>query len=64
MPAERGTAFGWYHVISGLVAVPAGLGFGVLWAAAGARTAFAVAAAVAGLAATALEPLPGERAAA
>lgn len=30
-PSERGTAFGWYHLIIGVTAIPAGLVFGVLW---------------------------------
>ena len=28
---ERGTAFGWYHLILGLTAIPAGLVFGGIW---------------------------------
>jgi MFS family permease len=28
---ERGTAFGWYHMILGLTAVPAGAVFGAIW---------------------------------
>lgn len=28
---ERGTAFGWYHLMVGLAAIPAGLTFGGLW---------------------------------
>ncbi len=30
-PAERGTAFGWYHLALGLAAIPAGVLFGSLW---------------------------------
>ncbi|MBP6057893.1 MAG: MFS transporter [Nitrosomonas sp.] len=30
-PDERGTAFGWYHLVSGIAAIPAGLLFGVIW---------------------------------
>jgi len=28
---ERGTAFGWYNMIVGLAAIPAGVLFGVIW---------------------------------
>lgn len=38
---DRGTAFGWYNMIVGLAAIPAGLLFGVIWSQAGAGTAFA-----------------------
>ncbi len=30
-PDERGTAFGWYYLVSGIAAIPAGLLFGVIW---------------------------------
>lgn len=30
-PSEQGTAFGWYHLMVGLAAIPAGLLFGVVW---------------------------------
>ena len=40
----RGTAFGWYHLVSGLAALPAGLGFGAVWERFGAPTAFLTAA--------------------
>lgn len=46
LPNERGTAFGWYYLISGLAAIPAGVLFGVAWHYFGARTAFAYAAAL------------------
>lgn len=36
----RGAAFGWYHMIVGLAAVPAGLLLGTLWSVAGPKTAF------------------------
>lgn len=49
--AERGTAFGWYHLAVGLAAIPAGLMFGLIWQGLGAGTAFSAAAAVAALAA-------------
>ena len=38
--AERGTAFGWYHLAVGLSAIPAGLLFGSLWHYRGANSAF------------------------
>jgi MFS family permease len=50
-PAERGTAFGWYNLVAGLAAIPAGLLFGTLWQYAGAAVAFNAAAAVAAVAA-------------
>jgi MFS family permease len=50
---ERGTAFGWYNLVTGLAAIPGGLAFGLLWQAAGAGCAFLAAAAIA-LAAAAL----------
>ncbi|QOJ22380.1 MAG: MFS transporter [Gammaproteobacteria bacterium] len=39
-PDERGTAFGWYHLVSGIAAIPAGLLFGVIWQVYSAATAF------------------------
>lgn len=36
----RGTAYGWYHLMVGIAAVPAGLLFGSLWHALGAEAAF------------------------
>lgn len=39
-PDERGTAFGWYHLVSGIAAIPAGLLFGVVWQVYGAAAAF------------------------
>ena len=39
-PDERGTAFGWYHLVSGIAAIPAGLLFGVIWHVFGAAAAF------------------------
>jgi len=38
--AERGTAFGWFYMIVGLSAIPAGLLLGGLWALWGANAAF------------------------
>jgi MFS family permease len=49
-PAERGTAFGWYHMLVGLAAIPAGVLLGGLWTVWGASIAFL---ASAGIAATA-----------
>ncbi len=40
---ERGTAYGWYHLISGLTAVIAGVGFGAIWDLWKAATAFTLA---------------------
>lgn len=31
LPLERGTAFGWYHLMVGIAAIPAGLLFGSIW---------------------------------
>ncbi|HNO19595.1 MAG TPA: MFS transporter [Nitrosomonas sp.] len=42
-PKERGTAFGWYHLMTGLAAIPAGLLFGSLWQGYSAALAFVVA---------------------
>jgi MFS family permease len=39
-PAERGTAFGWFHMIVGLAAIPAGVLLGGLWLLFGADAAF------------------------
>jgi MFS family permease len=50
---ERGTAFGWFHMLVGMSAIPAGVLLGGLWAYFDAKTAFLVSAAVA-LAASAL----------
>ena len=50
-PAERGTAFGWFHMLVGLAAIPAGLLLGGLWSAYAAKTAFLVSAALAAAAA-------------
>ena len=40
LPDERGTAFGWYHLVSGIAAIPAGLLFGTIWYLFGAAAAF------------------------
>lgn len=42
-PDERGTAFGWYHLFSGIAAIPAGLLFGVIWHVYSAAAAFMLA---------------------
>ena len=47
-PAERGTAFGWFHMIVGLAAIPGGLLLGGLWQAYWAQTPFLISAALAG----------------
>ena len=49
--SQRGTAFGLYHMTSGLAALPGALLFGVLWQSLGAATAFVVAAVIATLSA-------------
>ncbi len=41
-PNEHGTAFGWYHMIAGLAAIPAGLLLGGLWSMFGVQIAFTV----------------------
>ncbi len=48
---ERGTAFGLYHLTSGVLVLPGAVIFGSLWQAFGSPTAFAAAAAITGLAA-------------
>src|SRR5258708_25907469 len=49
-PAEQGTAFGWYYLILGLAAIPAGLLFGAVWQFQSAAMAFFLAAVVAAVA--------------
>ncbi len=49
-PSERGTAFGWFHTLVGLAAIPAGLFLGLLWSAYGVRTAFLASAAITAIA--------------
>lgn len=58
IPGERGTAFGWFNLVSGLALLPASLLFGGLMQGFGAQAAFAVAAAFALLAAVLLAVLP------
>jgi len=48
---ERGTAFGLYHLTSGVLVLPGAVLFGSLWQALGSSTAFAAAAGITGLAA-------------
>ena len=50
-PAERGTAYGWYNMMLGLTAIPAGVLFGGVWQWFGAPYAFLLAGAVAAIAA-------------
>ena len=52
--ADRGTAFGWFTMISGLGAIPAGLLFGLLWQNSSSSVAFASFGVVAILSATLL----------
>jgi len=59
-PAAQGaTAFGLYHLTTGLAALPGALLFGVLWEGFGARAAFAAAALLTALAASALVAIAG-----
>jgi MFS family permease len=52
VPAQRlGTAFGWFHLVTGLMLVPASVGFGLVWEGFGAAAAFAVSGAIAAAAA-------------
>ena len=59
---ERGTAFGWFNLVTGLALLPASLLFGGLMQAYGAPAAFALAAAFALLAALVLAVMPLEQA--
>lgn len=59
--AERGSAFGLYHLVVGLAALPASVLFGLLWSWAGPRFAFIIGAAFAGVAALAFALLVPER---
>ncbi len=52
--ARRGAAFGWYNLALGLGALPASIIFGAIWDRAGAPTAFAFGAAMAGAATAAI----------
>ncbi len=46
-PERRGTAFGWFHLVTGISALPASVLFGVLYKWRGAPTAFGVSATLA-----------------
>ncbi|PTR07164.1 nitrate/nitrite transporter NarK [Nitrosospira sp. Nsp5] len=50
-PRERGTAFGWYHLMEGIAAIPAGLLFGSIWQFQSAEMAFVFAGGLAAFAA-------------
>ncbi len=52
--SQRGTAFGLYHMTTGLAALPGAVLFGVLWQGLGATTAFIAAAGIAALSALVL----------
>ncbi len=53
-PERRGTAFGWFHLVVGICALPASVIFGFLWKGFGAPAAFGVSAGLALLAAAIL----------
>ena len=50
-PRERGTAFGWYHLMIGIAAIPAGLLFGSIWQFQSSQVAFIFAGGLAAFAA-------------
>jgi len=52
--SSRGRAFGWMTGLTGFAALPASVGFGLLWEHAGSKTAFLTGAAIAGIAAAGL----------
>jgi len=58
---RRGAAFGWYYLAIGIGALPASIGFGILWDRYGSPTAFSVGATLAVLAALGLLLLPGRQ---
>jgi len=58
---RRGAAFGWYYLAIGIGALPASIGFGILWDRYGSPTAFSVGAILAVLAAVGLLLLPGRQ---
>ncbi len=53
-PERRGTAFGWFHLVTGICTLPASVIFGFLWKEFGAPAAFGVSAGLALLAAAIL----------
>jgi len=53
-PERRGTAFGWFHLVTGICTLPASVIFGFLWKEFGAPAAFGVSACLALLAAAIL----------
>jgi MFS family permease len=53
-PHRLGTAFGWFHLVTGLGLVPASAGFGWLWERFGVQAAFGASGAIAAAAAVAL----------
>jgi MFS family permease len=57
-PQRQGAAFGRYHLVTGLLALPAGAMFGALWQVHGSSTAFLAAAGVAATAAVCVWLLP------
>ena len=61
-PQLRGTAFGWYHCAIGLGALPASVGFGLIWQRWGAPAAFTVGAVLAFIAALLLPSEPRAKA--
>jgi MFS family permease len=58
-PTFRGTAFGWYHLVVGLLALPASLLFALLWEAYDPATAFFAGAGLAGVATVLLWTMAG-----
>ena len=60
-PEERGTAFGLYHLASGLLVLPGAVIFGLIWQRFGSPSAFAVSAAVTAAAALLMISLAGSR---
>jgi len=57
-PQRQGAAFGRYHLVTGLLALPAGAMFGALWQVHGSSAAFLAAAGVAATAAVCVWLLP------
>ena len=58
-PEERGTAFGLYHLASGLLVLPGAVIFGLIWQRFGSASAFAVSAVVTAAAALLMISLAG-----